>query len=367
MARPKKTTNKLVLAIDFGTSGIKAAGSNGGDEVHTILLPPEIIEITESVARKHKYYPQDCINGLWIMMGDKYFALGSLAREMMATAIISQAKSRFACEKTAAIIWLMTKHFNLSGTIHVSMVCLLPPGELREGMLMESFAIESLKNFHAPDGSYSVIVERLRYLPEGIGVYEKFKAWYGAESLQNVNIGVVMMGHRNTSFFAVQNNRLGTFRSSELGFWRVTQGLGLPITGQLAEGASKWLSGKNEQMLDRILSSRGVVSQASNLASLKEYIDEAKALQIGAILQWLSEIINACPIDMVLIAGGAADSFKPELVEYFDNFLPNLPSGNNNEAGIFFHGGKSEGSKIVGDSHTRFTDISGVWEYLALS
>jgi hypothetical protein len=365
MARPKKTTNKLVLAIDFGTSGVKAAGSNGGDDLHTVLLPPEIIEITESVAREQEYYPEDCINGIWVLIGGKYSAIGSLARELMATALISQAKSKFACEKTAAVIWLMAKHFNMSGAINVSMVCLLPPGELREGEILKGLVTESLKNFSAPDGSYSVAVDRLQYLPEGIGIYERFKGWYNQESLKDVSVGVVMMGHRNTSFFIARNGKIGTLRSSEIGFARITQDLGLPITGQLAEGASKWLSSESEGVLDKILINRGVIARARNLTSLKDSIEKAKQAQIRAILQWLSEIINSSPIEIVLIGGGAADAFKSELVEHFDKSLPNLPGGNTEEAGIFFHGGRVQDLMLCGDSRTRFSDISGVWRYLA--
>lgn len=366
MRKPKRTKQRLKIAIDFGTSGIKAAGSiDGGKDVHAIFVPPEIIEIDRSVAQQIEFYPNDCINGIWLRMGEKYFALGSLARDLMATTIISQAKSRFICEKTAAIVWLMAKHFNLTNQIDISMACLLPPGELREARLLQDLVASSLHQFEAPDGNYAARIDRVEYLPEGFGIYQIFKDWYGSASLQDLRIGVVMMGHRNTSFFTALNDRLGTFRSSEIGFWRIVQDLGLPITAQLAEGTAKWLSGNNDEVLGQILSNRGVVSQENNLQNLKDSIDKAKQTQVRGIVQWLSEIANNSPLDVVLVAGGAADSFKPELVQFFDRLLPDLPGSDTGEAGIFFHGGRRHDAIFPTDNRTRFMDISGVWHYFA--
>jgi hypothetical protein len=365
MARLKKT-QKLLVAIDFGTSGIKATGSiyDAKEHRHTIFLSPEIIEINESIAKTVEYADPGGIDRLWVRVEAKYFAIGRMARELMATTLVAQAKSRFICEKTAAVVWAIAKHFDLPPNIHLDLICLLPPGELREREILQDLVKKVLGDFEAPDGCYSVTVDRVQYLPEGIGIYERFKSWYGA-SVRDVEIGILMMGHRNTSFFTAHNNKLGTLRSSEIGFSRIVQSLGLPITDRLTEGTAKWLTEHDDRILAQILTSRGVVSQQDNLSSLKQTIDNARQIQVMAILQWLSEIVSTSQLGIVLIAGGAADSFKTELIKYFDEVLPDLPYSNTKEAGIFFHGGKHEVSKVPKETQNRFMDVLGVWQYLA--
>ena len=206
MARLKKT-QKLLVAIDFGTSGIKATGSiyDAKEHRHTIFLSPEIIEINESIAKTVEYVDPGGIDRLWVRVEAKYFAIGRMARELMATTLVAQAKSRFICEKTAAVVWAIAKHFDLPPNIHLDLICLLPPGELREREILQDLVKQVLGDFEAPDGCYSVTVDRVQYLPEGIGIYERFKSWYGA-SVRDVEIGILMMGHRNTSFFTAHNN-----------------------------------------------------------------------------------------------------------------------------------------------------------------
>jgi hypothetical protein len=356
MAKTKAKSSTLYLYCDLGTSGLKIIGSKDHAQ-KAIMLSPEIIEIGETTLNDLEFVPGDCVNSIWVKIADRYFAIGNLAKDLMATAILSQSKSGLACERIAGITWLMAKHFGLSHNFDVSLVCLLPPGELKEKDVLAVAIAKTLENFEAPDGSYQVKAAAVQCLPEGIGIYKNFTV-ANSPNLIDLSIGVVMLGHRNTSFFAGRNERVSTFRSSEIGFWKMIQDLGL-ADDRLAAGISEWLSSKEDKILREILRDRKMVNLEENLASLKSRIIAAKEIQTRAIKLWLSEISSK--VDLVLIAGGAADSFREELIEYFDDVLPEFRG--TGKTGIFFHYGSNPGLKVPELHRARFMDISCVYYY----
>jgi hypothetical protein len=162
-------------------------------------------------------------------------------------------------------------------------------------------------------------------LPEGSGFARAVMQEYGERDFTRSDaIAVLMMGHRNSSFLLFSRGQVDRERSrtNHLGFVKLVDEVATQTSGQDRASLTEALYDIGSDIQPDNAFIRSLIKSTDPRNQDREAERIAKAIQMArkqtwkAIREWLNE---NCPtrLDALVIGGGGAHYFKPELDEEF--------------------------------------------------
>jgi hypothetical protein len=359
----------MYLVIDYGSSSLKIAFSTELTECpQQVLMEPEVIEISPTIVEKYRFragFKGDPAAWTFVGIDNTYYAVGKLAREeFRSTPNLAELKSSSAAIRTLAAVFVAAYHCSLGKKFSLFLSCLLPPGEINEAEILLEDIKKALKSFDTPTGRHNVSLKYFNCSPEGGGLamfYQHHRTLSPDRSL-----GVLMMGHRNTSAYLVRNGINQKLSSSDLGFSSVVHSIQSATSGyqerEITDAVALYLISQNKDrlILDKLLLHKTLELRNRELERLLVAIDEARSSYWKSVSQWL-DVRFSC-LDEAIVGGGVARIFESEIVEYFKHKLPNLPT--ENYPGMYFNGGLKypQDTLIPLTLQDRFADVQCLWE-----
>ncbi|MCC2692830.1 ParM/StbA family protein [Nodularia sp. LEGE 04288] len=330
-----KNVTRLVLTCDLGGSQTKAIAQIYPDGIPIVLaMSPEVADVSqgsiERLIQQNQFFHG---NNAWVGLGEEYYVLGELAKTMFAgTAAIRDLKYQYALPKIMAMLWLACRNFNLNSFSEVFVQLLLPPGEVSDG---EQLAIELAqalkKGVTTPTVRLKGKLRNFDVSREGSGIMAYYRRSIQNKYFQN-NIGMLMLGYRNASFYLSQKGNPSLAESTQWGMsWVVAQ-----FVERTAVGLSKYDSrlipallaaGKGDFDDLRALSRKTTESGIeSDLKLFQKLLPDVRDEYCLAVLRWMRNIAD---LDEIVICGGTAEFVRQELTEHFENEgIPIVWNGN---------------------------------------
>ena len=214
----------LILAIDPGASGIKVVASLAHDEkCYPFTIEPYCVDLDllHQTDRNPEPNPDFDENSVWIGIGSKNYAIGNLAKTKYSDcSSIKLLKADSIVPKIVAAIAVAHRYFNLPVKFNLSISSVLPPGEYTyEKDVSKNLAL-ALRKVSTPAGKITPMLKRVSINPEGYGILNWHRI-YGAA--KNQDIGVIMLGYRNTSVLFSVAGQITGLKSSDRGFHQVLE------------------------------------------------------------------------------------------------------------------------------------------------
>ncbi|OWY69040.1 hypothetical protein B7486_23425 [cyanobacterium TDX16] len=321
-----KVVPDIVVTLDLGASRTKAIAQQLGSATPVVVsMEPELADISyESV--KDLYSEGVPENSCWVEVpGVDHFAVGYLARARFGgISQLRDLKYELAVPKIAGILWVLQQKLGLAGRFSVSMLLLLPPGEVsqHDKALLISKLAACLAKFDTPSGQLRVKIMDFELMPEGGGVFGYRVGQLGAQYKQKT-IALVMLGYRNASCFICDRGNLKPGTSSDLGmFWMVNNFVGRAKGGLsrndpkvmqalVAAGANchlEVLQGLSRKRSANDIRLDGEAFAAAARISRDEYA--------RAVVRWIKSLAPT-ELDETILTGGTAEYVAPELDAYF--------------------------------------------------
>lgn len=359
MVTKKKET--LLLALDFGGSVTKIIGGLTGSERESVAMTPEVIEMPlESLdSRSMDWLKGSRKNRAWVGFNGKYYAVGYLAKNYLATPQLRSLKSNLAIPKILSACWVYSELFDLGNRFNLSLACFLPPGEYEDKVEFGNELKEILSEFETPDGTFKVSLKDFDCKPEGSGVF--MEHWrLEKETASNALCVNLMFGYRNASALLVERGNVGKFQTTDLGFIKMIESVQQKTSGYtieaLTEAIALW-DGKDDLCLFHILRKEDLESKEIELDSLKSQIQIAKIEYVSRLKTWLREVVPK-NVSQIVISGGTADYLKSDLKEWAKTVSP---------VTLFWHGGVKlpEDIQAVGLGN-RMADVWVLWHYFCI-
>lgn len=356
----------LYAVIDYGSSALKMVYSTQlTDTPQYLMMQPEIIEVAvDDVQEYRKNFNLDPTRYAFIGTNDRYYATGELAQEVFRSTLnLTEPKSNNAIGRTLAAITVAARlaQIDVGKKFRLFLSCLLPAGELVDRDILEANLREAFKNFDTPMGRLQVNLKYFNCHPEGGGLalfYEEHC------DLADRQLGVIMMGHRNSSCFVVQNSVYRRLRSTDLGFATIVNDIQLATSGYkdktITAAVATYLSKEDDRTpLVKMLLRNNPIAREQELDKLLKAIDLSTRKFWNSFAQWLAIQL---PLDEIVFGGGVAELFKVEMLDYLSGKLPNLPD--KNCPAIYLHGGLeySDDTLIPTELQARFADVQCLWE-----
>jgi hypothetical protein len=359
MARTRRS--QLKLAIDFGGSSTKVMATTE-DKSSALVMSPEAIEArSEYLDDYRQQLGADLLHRCFVGVGDRYFAVGSLAVSLGATQALKRLKSQTVAAKVLAVVSILANRWNLGRSFDLELGCLLPPGEFSDRSQLQLELGEALADFDTPLGGLKVDLKAISFYPEGFGIVHLYRL----QRPGTVKFGVIMAGHRNISCYALQGDRLINPATCDLGFkfWidlilEKTSGYEL---GSLTDAVAEYWLTKDEGVLEPIL--RSTKDRDRERQQTIETIASTKVLYWQAIQDWLADKLPT-DIEEVMLSGGTADVLKTDFVDYLKPRLPLRPDCGN-RPGIFNNRAfKLPPLDVPAAYQSRMADVYCLHEYL---
>lgn len=325
-------------------------------------MSPEAIEArSEYLDDYRQQLGADLLHRCFVGVGDRYFAVGSLAASLGATQALKRLKSQTVAAKVLAVVSILASRWNLGRSFDLELGCLLPPGEFSDRSQLQLELGEALADFDTPLGGLKVDLKTISFYPEGFGIVHLYRL----QRPQTVKFGVIMAGHRNISCYALQGDRLVSPATCDLGFkfWsdlilEKTSGYEL---GSLTDAVAEYWLTKDEGVLEPIL--RSNKDRDWERQQTIETITSTKVLYWQAIQDWLADKLPT-DIEEVMLSGGTADVLKTDFVDYLKPRLP-LRSDCGNRPGIFNNRAfKLPPLDVPAAYQSRMADVYCLHEYL---
>jgi hypothetical protein len=291
----------IYLTVDLGSSLIKVLyGNDSSKPPNYLAIEPEIIEVP--IANLDNYrrtnFDGDPTNSCFVEVLGKYYAVGRLARkEFRSTTNLSFLKSDYAIQRILAALWVAI--FKLEGgkKNKLFLTCLLPPGELQDEQLLEDKLTAALASFDTPSGQIQCQLKYFNCYAEGGGLSMFYRNHH--PECRDRSLGIVMLGHRNTSTHIVEDGISTEFHSSDLGFSTIVTAVQQETSGyadtDITRSVARYLLSSlenidlipNSKYLRELLLKRNEIDRKQELAQLVRAIESAKKLYWLSISQWL--------------------------------------------------------------------------------
>jgi hypothetical protein len=361
MARRKK---RLYLGCDDGASAFKCIGSSGEEPI-SIVMSSAVIQQRSETLDRYRQQTGDLVNRSFVGVDGNYFAVGKLATRLGATQPIKPLKSETIVYKILGMVSMMAQRLNLGTSFDLSLGCLLPPGEFRDRDSIQTALTVALADFDTPIGVFSIRLVECNFHPEGTGIVHLLQL----NNRESFGTAIVLMvGHRNLSFYTTESHQTTGLGTSDLGFnhWvkavqAATYNYDLPSLSSAL--ASYWLKKKDVLQLEPILRNSTEELRASELQALVGEIELAHDNYCTSIFDWLDEQLPH-RIDELMLAGGAADVLQAELIEYFIEKL--TPNPRYKDKYVIFNSStfKLPALDVPDGYQSRMADVYCMWKYL---
>lgn len=308
----------LIVAIDPGASAIKVVASLADDEkcypftIESNCVDLELVHHTDRIPEPNPDFDE---NSVWIGIGSKNYAVGTLAKiKYNDCSSIKLLKSDSLVPKIVAAIAVAHRKFNLPPKFNLYMSSVLPPGEYTyEKDISKSLAL-ALRKISTPAGKITPTLKNLSINPEGYGILNWHRI-YGAAKTQD--IGVIMFGYRNTSVLFSVSGQLTDLKSSDRGFHQVLEKISSLSGGgydenDLAVPVWDYLINQDESGFRRLSRSANFDRE---LSKIKNAIEKSLTDYHRSLENWLRGAMKNT--DMIVLCGGNAEYIS----DSFDLFL----------------------------------------------
>ena len=328
------TRPDALLSLDVGTSGNKIfwqlwSPEKSSAPVHStqlMLMPPELLAITNADLLDTGLAGGKPENDAIIELANgKLYALGMKAQQMQGRTAPPVNKYEFAIYKALAVIGAIAQTANLPESFTVAIVVLLPYTEYEDRQLFHDLLTEHLKDFHFRGQHYSVQPVLLEVKPEGAGIAQS-RCNESPDDFARTNLLFFILGQRDVSLLlfkqgtpqAGQGARLGFEQFSQSVITRAALNLEAPDLARLTEYLFQ--AQADPQRIARI--AQMVVSEQEVPRKVKHLtiaIAAAREKYIRDLLEWLKPALGQqlYELDEVILVGGAALFFSPEISQFF--------------------------------------------------
>lgn len=331
---------KIVVAIDLGESLTKVIYKIG-------LMPIDWIAMHSGIARISMKELQSFLSSagvmgitnsdgrMWIRTkAQGVIGIGTIAKKFVNLRQPSKPKYEDAVAKVLAAIALIVRinQLSLKGVV-VNLGVLLPYDEQGNHKLFQDFLNREIASYEFCGETYSIELASLKVNSEGSGLALIQGEREGAEWIAERKLGVVMLGHRNTSAVYFDKGELVKAQSPLVGFKGVIEQIesmnpGLE-TELLIEAIWKVFLSDRENFktknypnwhkfvsIRRLSTAHSKTLKKKETKQLSDSINEALYLQEEK-LEYLFNDIFPHDIDAVIIGGGSATLFQKFLQRYF--------------------------------------------------
>lgn len=343
----------IYICVDCGGSNTKIIYQTASMDSPTyLLMPPEVEQIS---AEKLKNYQERSgwlgnpapEQQAWLEVNSKVFGVGAFAAKFDPEDRIGELKYENALYKVLAAIGVIVQKCKLSARkqLKVQLAILLPWNEYSDRQRFQKQISKWLADYSFRGQTIKATVQNFLCRPEGGGLAASWIRLKGIDWLQSRRLGVVMIGHRNTTALYFDHGELKSGDSPLIGFSTLLDNVIERTSGLTRESLATAIFKGIRSASDEIyaISGHGIYERVETkhptwgkleaikaLASAKdatlreeEASDIAKALKIATdeyaekITKWLDKVFPD-PLDAVIISGGAAQFLEPELEQYFN-------------------------------------------------
>ncbi len=354
----------LYLCVDPGGSQTKIIYQlHGQPKPQYLLMPPEVEQIT--AFSLNSYFDSlgwigspAPIQQIWLEVDEDVFVVGAFAKKFDPEDRLGELKYENALYKVLAAVGLIREIHELSPRkkLTLQLAILLPWNEYNDRQRFSAKIDTMLSQFSFRGQTCKVKLEKFLCRPEGGGLAAIRILQQGINWLQQRKLGVLMLGHRNTTALYFEYGELKQGDSPLIGFSKLLDDVIARTSGlnreSLARAIFQGIESASEQIYivkKEYSSSNDAYTQHPNwsqldaiqaLASAKndhlwqqEVADLASAIDAATreywskLSKWLNRVLPS-DLDEVVISGGTARFLEPELEAYF-NCEPQLeyPNG----------------------------------------
>lgn len=322
--------NWIKLAFDPGSSLTKVIYQVSGDdlsEAKFLCMEPEVMELPiSSIEMRDQIGMLTGENDAWLTNKKKdktCQVVGQLARQFGTKPNLAPLKYEGILPKFLATVGAIVEKEKLSPQVEIKAAVLLPYGEFADREELEQQLSSQMKSFYFRGQRINGQLTNIKCFPEGGGFAWELRSEKGDEWF-NHGIGIVLMlGHRNSSCLVFENGVLNQKRSatSDLGFARMLDLIIQQTSGQDRENLTRAVYEVGEdikadhklvRVMTRSKESANINREAQRLA---DAISTARQDYFRFFKDWFDPL---CPqrINWLVIGGGCAYYFKPELSKY---------------------------------------------------
>lgn len=342
----------ITLAIDAGGSQSKVIYALSDGVRRCLSMSTEVEQIQKQ--RLEEYFARQAWVGspapmtrAWIEWNEEVFVLGRFAQSFNPEDRIKERKYENALYKVLAILGIIVAEHQISvpprRKLTVALGILLPWNEYNDRSLFETQLKAMLADFKFQHTALKVELASFLCRPEGGGIAVSFVRSRGIDWLRSKRLGVLMVGHRNTTALYFEQGELKHGDSPLLGFAVLVERInelvgGLDrdkLTAALAQtspqgtstpaylGRIRVLQEPKWEAADAIRSLASAKNAALRDAEIKRMAQAIRAATEEyweKIEQWLKKnALATSTLDEVLIGGGAAQFLRPRLEKYFNS------------------------------------------------
>lgn len=226
---------EIKLAVDVGGSLTKSVysykldqGSSYGARQY-LLFEPQVESI--SASRFNHYYQlkgslgaPKLENNAWLIMGERYVVVGSLAKEFDPEDRLRDYKYELAIYKVLAAVGIIVRKHGLKPkSLQVKLGVLLPWNEYNDRSLFAQRLRQLGESYcFQKDLQLSLKFSQIEVRPEGFGLFQAFYRTVRTTKQENFitegRQGILMLGHRNVTGLYFEQGRLVAGDSPLLGF-----------------------------------------------------------------------------------------------------------------------------------------------------
>ena len=356
----------LYLCVDPGGSQTKIIYQLHGQlKPQYLLMPPEVEQIT--AFSLNSYFDSlgwigspAPIQQIWLEVDEDVFVVGAFASKFDPEDRLGELKYENALYKVLAAVGLIREIHQLSPRkkLVLQLAILLPWNEYNDRQRFRAKIDTMLSQFSFRGQTCKVKLEKFLCRPEGGGLAAIRILQQGINWLQQRKLGVLMLGHRNTTALYFEYGELKQGDSPLIGFSKLLDDVIARTSGlnreSLARAIFQGIESASEQIYivkKEYSSSNDAYTQHPNwsqldaiqalasakndhlwqqeVADLASAIDEATEEYWSKLSKWLNRVLPS-DLDEVVISGGTARFLEPELEAYF-NCEPQLeyPKGIN--------------------------------------
>jgi hypothetical protein len=347
----------LYLAVDTGGSQTKAIFQLNTDRPQAFTMPPEIEKI--SADRLDQYFDRQGWIGspspqqrAWVKWDDQVFVLGDFAHKFTPEDRIKERKYENTLYKVLAVVGCIvagrSELIKSNRKLRLSLAVLLPWNEYSDRDLFQETLTLMLQSFSFQKLRIKVKLDLLMCRPEGGGLAASLIRQQGLDWMREQRLGVLMLGHRNTTSLYFHYGELQTGDSPLLGFStmldRIIELIGglerdvLAVTLAqsmrtppfqdhiLGQGWKKrTLSFPNWKTLDALQPlafSKDPTLRTKEVEKLAQAIQQAEEEYWLRLERWLDRVLpNTLNLHQVLVGGGAFLFLRPRLEQHFNSCL----------------------------------------------
>ncbi len=341
----------LFVSIDCGGSQTKIIYQfQVSKNPDYILMPPEIEQVTKEEFKR--YQQRQLLRGVPKPEDDAYlewegsiYVVGSFALEFAAQDRLKEGKYENALYKVLAAIGLILERGKVRDKkskkephqtfLHLSL--LLPWNEYGDQHRFQKQLVLMLKNFKFRGKAWDILLETFVCRPEGGGLLAVYVNQHGLSSFQGKKVAVLMFGHRNTTCLYFDNGIRKVGDSPMLGFSNFLDDVCLRVgflnRDELADALFAAIKSCQKEMyqyssishpnwaemdvIQNLAKARDKNLRASEVRDIVSAINLSTTDYWISIRKWLDKTLPTFP-DYVILGGGAAIFFEPELEEYFN-------------------------------------------------